>query len=142
MTTERTVITIEATVNAPVDKVWDIWTSTKDIVKWSSPSPEWYTPKADHDLTVGGTFNYRMEARDGSFGFDFQGVFDEIRPNEYLEYTIAGDGRKVKIDFKAIGNKTHIVQKFEAETINSIEQQRTGWQAILNSFKNYVEENK
>lgn len=138
MTDGKTTITIQATVNAPVEKVWRVWTNPEEIILWSSPSPEWYTPRASHDLRPGGQFLYRMEARDGSFGFDFGGTFDEIKPNQVLNYTI-GDGRKVKTTFKENGGKTEIVQTFEAETENSIEQQRTGWQAILDNFRKYVE---
>jgi len=139
-TATKTAITIEATVKAPVEKAWKIWTSPADIVKWSTPSPEWHTPRAEHDLKAGGKFNYRMEAKDGSFGFDFGGVFDVIKENELIEYTI-GDGRKVEIHFNKKGNETHIVQTFEAEDQNPIEMQRGGWQAILDSFKNYAETN-
>jgi len=142
MTTEnKTKITIEATVKAPAEKVYDIWTSPADIVRWSTPSPEWHTSRAEHDLSEGGKFNYRMEAKDGSFGFDFGGVFDTLKKNELIEYTI-GDGRKVEIHFNKKGdNETHIVQTFEAEGQNPIEMQRAGWQAILDSFKNYTENN-
>lgn len=142
MTTEnKTKITIEANVKAPVEKVYNVWTSPADIVKWSTPSPEWHTPRAEHDLSEGGKFNYRMEAKDGSFGFDFGGVFDTLKKNELIEYTI-GDGRKVEIHFNKKGaNETHIVQTFEAEGQNPVEMQRAGWQAILDSFKNYTENN-
>jgi uncharacterized protein YndB with AHSA1/START domain len=138
MANKLTTITVEAQISAPVEKTWNIWTDPSHIVGWNSPSPEWHTPKAEHDLKPGGTFTYRMEARDGSMGFDFGGVFDVVTPNKYLEYTI-GDGRKVWIDFKSENGKTHLVQKFEAESVNSIEQQRQGWQGILNSFKEYAE---
>lgn len=139
-TIEKTRITVDATVNAAVEKVWNTWTNTDDIVKWSAPSPEWHTPKAEHDLKAGGNFNYRMEARDGSFGFDFGGVFDIVTKNQCLAYTI-GDGRKVIITFNTENGGTKIVQTFEAENENSLEQQRAGWQAILDSFKKYVESN-
>lgn len=137
-TVNNQTITIQATVQAPVEKVWEVWTNTDEIVKWSSPSPDWYTPRAEHELKPGGRFTYRMEARDGSMGFDFGGVFDVIKPNEYIEYTI-GDGRKVSIHFENRGGATHIRETFEAESINSIEQQRSGWQAILDNFKAYTE---
>lgn len=139
-TKEKTNITIEATVNAPVEKVWKIWNNPEDITKWSTPSPEWHTPRAEHELKAGGKFNFRMEARDGSFGFDFGGVYNVVKPNEQLDYTI-GDGRKVFTTFSSQGKQTHIRQTFEAETINPVEMQRGGWQAILNSFKNYAETN-
>ncbi len=135
-----TTITVQALINAPVEKVWNSWTGTEHIIKWNCPSPEWHTPKADHDLKPGGNFNYRMEARDGSFGFDFGGVFDQVEKNSILAYTL-GDGRKVTIRFVSRESQTEIVQQFEAETENTIELQQTGWQAILDSFKKYVESN-
>lgn len=137
-TSTKTTISIEATINASVEKVWQNWTSTNAITKWNSASPEWHTPKAQHDLQPGGRFTYRMEARDGSFGFDFGGVFDIVKPNEYLETTL-DDGRKVKTTLTRKGNETHLSQTFEAEETHSVEQQRQGWQNILDSFKNYVE---
>lgn len=137
-TSTKTTISIEATINASVEKVWQNWTSTNAITKWNSASPEWHTPKAEHDLQPGGRFTYRMEARDGSFGFDFGGVFDIVKPDEYLETTL-DDGRKVKTTLTRKGNETHLSQTFEAEETHSVEQQRQGWQNILDSFKNYVE---
>lgn len=137
-TTERTTITIEATVNASVEKVWKTWNTPGDITQWGAASPDWHTTCAENDLRTGGNFLYRMEAKDGSFGFDFGGVYDLVKPNEYIEYTM-GDGRKVKIDFKTSGNQTHIVEMFEAESENPVEMQRAGWQAILNNFKAYTE---
>jgi uncharacterized protein YndB with AHSA1/START domain len=133
-------ITIETTINAPADKVWELWNDKDHVVKWNAASPDWHTPKAENDLKEGGKFSYRMEAKDGSFGFDFWGIYDVIKPNERLEYTM-GDERKVKINFLSEGNNTRISQTFEAETQNSMEMQRFGWQAILNNFKNYTENN-
>src|SRR5437660_1104846 len=120
--TDKQTITIQASVQAPVEKVWKIWTNPEEIVKWSSPSPDWYTPRAEHEFRPGGRFTYRMEARDGSFGFDFGGIFDAIKPSEYIEYTI-DDGRKVMIRFESRGRDTHITETFEAESINPVEQQ-------------------
>ncbi len=137
-TTQKTVITVEAIVNASVEKVWKLWTGTEHITKWNNASDDWHTPKAEHDLKAGGSFVYRMEAKDGSFGFDLGGVFDVVKPNEYIEYTM-GDGRKVKITFSNMGNATKVTEAFEAETENSIELQQAGWQAILSNFKKYVE---
>lgn len=137
-TTSKTTITIEATINAPVEKVWNAWTNTDAITKWNNASPDWHTPKAEHDLRSGGKFSYRMEAKDGSAGFDMEGVFDFVKPNEYIEYTL-GDDRKVKITFTGKGHETHLLETFEAEETNAVEMQRDGWQAILNNFKNYVE---
>ena len=139
-TAEKTKITVENTVNAPVDKVWKYWNGPEHITKWCTATPEWHTPRAQNDLRVGGTFSSRMEAKDGSMGFDFAGVYDDVKPNEYIEYTM-GDGRKVWIKFSGKGNETKVVETFEAESENPVEMQKGGWQAILDSFKKYVETN-
>lgn len=139
-TQEKTIITVENTVNAPVQKVWDYWTKPEHITKWNHASDDWHSPWAKADFREGGSFAARMEARDGSMGFDFGGVYDVIRPNDYIEYTI-GDGRKVKIIFTSSGNTTKVVESFEAEDTNPIEMQKGGWQAILDNFKKYTESN-
>jgi uncharacterized protein YndB with AHSA1/START domain len=139
-TTEKTTITVEATVNAPVEKVWKYWSAPEHITKWNQASDDWHSPRAQNDLRTGGTFNVRMEAKDGSMGFDFGGTYDEVRKHEYIEYTM-GDNRKVKVFFASKGNTTHIIETFEAESTHSIEMQRGGWQSILDNFKNYTEEN-
>ena len=131
-------ITIEASIQAPVEKVWNAWTDTNAIVQWNSASPDWHSPKAEHELKPGGKFLYRMEAKDGSFGFDFSGHFDVVKPNEYLESTI-DDGRKIKTSFISKGNETIVSESFEAENTNPIEMQKAGWQSILDNFKKYVE---
>ena len=135
---QKTTITIEATIHAPVEKVWNAWTDTNAITQWNCASPDWHSPKAEHELKPGGKFLYRMEAKDGSFGFDFGGHFDIVKPNEYLESTI-GDGRKIKTSFIDKGNETLVSETFEAEDTNPIEMQKTGWQSILDNFKKYVE---
>lgn len=135
-----TTITIESTVNAPVEKVWQYWSSPEHITKWNSPSADWHTPRAENDLRIGGKFFARMEAKDGSMGFDFGGVYDAVETNKLIEYTMS-DNRKVKVTFTANGNETTVVETFDAETTNSIEMQRAGWQAILDNFKKYTEEN-
>lgn len=140
-TQQTTVITVENAINAPVDKVWEFWSKPEHITQWSNASDDWHTPRAENDLRTGGKFLSRMEAKDGSFGFDFGGVYDEVRNNEYIEYTM-DDGRKVKITFSANGNTTKVVESFEAETTNSVEMQRGGWQAILDNFKKYAEANQ
>jgi len=140
-TQEKTVITVENSINVPVEKVWEYWTKPEHIIKWCNASDDWHTPRAENDLRVGGKFASRMEAKDGSMGFDFGGVYDAVRNNEYIEYTI-GDGRKVKINFSTQGNKTKVVESFEAENTHSIEMQRGGWQAILDNFKKYTEANQ
>ena len=139
-TKNATNITVEATVNAPVEKVWSYFTQPQHVKNWNNASDDWHTPRAENDLQVGGNFVYRMEAKDGSFGFDFGGTYDAVKENEYLEYTI-GDGRKVKISFIPQGTSTKVVETFEAETTNSVELQRTGWQSILDNFKKYTEAN-
>ncbi len=139
-TTKKQTITIENTVKAPAKKVWDLWTSPEHIKKWNSASPDWHTTRAENDLRVGGKFVSRMEAKDGSMGFDFGGVYDVVTLHEYIEYTL-GDGRKVKNWYTAQGNDTKVVVTFEAENSNPVEMQKGGWQAILDNFKKYVEEN-
>jgi uncharacterized protein YndB with AHSA1/START domain len=133
-------ITIKANVNAPVEKVWKYWTEPKHITKWNNASDDWHSPFSENDLRVGGKFLSRMEAKDGSFGFDFGGIYDEVKLHETISYTL-GDGRKVKITFIDRGNETDIIEVFEAEDSNSIEMQQQGWQAILDNFKKYAEQN-
>ena len=137
-TQNKTVITVENIINAPVEKVWDYWTKPVHITKWNNASDDWHTSHAENDLRVGGHFVSRMEAKDGSMGFDFSGIYDAVRNKEYIEYTIA-DGRKVKIFFSAQGNSTKVVESFESENTNSIDLQQGGWQAILDNFKKYTE---
>ncbi|WP_339230895.1 SRPBCC family protein [Oceanobacillus sp. FSL K6-2867] len=131
-------ITVETTVQKPVENVWEYWTNPKHITQWSNASDDWHAPKAENDLRVGGSFLTRMEAKDGSFGFDFAGVYDEVRQNELISYTL-GDGRKVEITFAGQENSTMVVETFQAENTNSIEMQKAGWQAILDNFKKYSE---
>lgn len=131
-------ITVETIVNAPIERVWQYWTSTEHIIKWNFASDDWQCPRAENDLRPGGKFNYRMEAKDGSMGFDFNGIYDTVKTNELIEYKIEG-GREVKIVFSAGGNSTKVTETFEAEDTNSRELQQTGWQAILNNFKKHTE---
>ena len=139
-TTTKQVITVENIIDLPIEKVWEYWTKQEHITKWNFASDDWHSPKAENDLRIGGNFVYRMEAKDGSMGFDFGGVYDVIKENAYIEYTI-GDGRKVKVSFTALNNDkaTKVVEEFEAEGTHSIEMQKTGWQAILDNFKKYAE---
>ena len=139
-TQEKKIVTVQNTVNAPVEKVWEYWTKPEHITKWNFASDDWHSPSAENDLRVGGKFVARMEAKDGSFGFDFGGTYDEVEPNKYIEYTI-GDGRKVKVNFTAKGDTTEVVESFEAENTNPVEMQKGGWQAILDNFKKYTETN-
>ena len=136
----KTAITVRVLIDSPIDRVWKIWTTPEDIVKWNYASEDWHSPQVYNDLRVGGTFNYRMEARDGSYGFDFKGIYSKVNINELIEYTI-DDSRKVKINFSTLDGKTEIVETFEAENVNSFDMQRDGWQAILDNFKKVVENN-
>lgn len=131
-------ITVKAMVKASVNKVWDLWSDPKHIVKWNAASEEWHTPRAENDLRVGGKFLSRMEAKDGSFGFDFGGTYDEVVPQKRIAYTL-DDGRKVEVDFKEKNGQTEIVSIFDPETQNPTEMQREGWQSILDSFKRYAD---
>ena len=140
METKNETITIETTVAEPIEKVWEYWTEPIHIKNWNSASDDWHTPQAENDLRVGGKFSSRMEAKDGSFGFDFGGVYDAVEKHKYIAYTL-GDQRKVNITFSSEGNETKVVETFDAENTHSIEMQRGGWQAILNNFKNYTEKN-
>jgi uncharacterized protein YndB with AHSA1/START domain len=137
--TDKTSIKVEAYVHAPIEKVWKLWTSPEHIMHWNNASDDWHTPRADNDLRAGGRFLSRMEAKDGSFGFDFGGVYDEVKMNEPIAYTL-GDGRKVKVTFSTYDNQTLVTEVFEAENTNSTEMQRSGWQSIHNNFKKYAEE--
>jgi len=139
-TATKTQITVQALVKAPVEKVWKYWSSPEHIKQWNSASPDWHTPHAENDLRVGGKFTARMEAKDGSFGFDFWGIYDEVKTHELIASTM-GDGRKLSVKFIAKGNETEVVETFEAEETNSVEMQRGGWQAILDNFKKHVEAN-
>lgn len=139
-TANKTVITVEATVNAPMEKVWAFWTTPGHITQWNHASDDWHTPSASNDLRAGGAFNYHMAARDGSMGFDLSGHYDEVKPNEKIAFTLADD-RKVEVLFAANGSSVKIVESFEAESINPVEMQQAGWQAILDNFKKYVEGN-
>ena len=134
----KTVITISATINAPIEKVWKCWTSPEDIMQWNQASPDWHCPASAVDLKIGGKFSATMAAKDGSFAFDVWGTYDDILENELLMVTM-GDGRKWKTTFASNGDVTEVVESFEAENQNPIEMQQGGWQAILNSFKAHTE---
>jgi uncharacterized protein YndB with AHSA1/START domain len=135
-----TKITVESTIQAPVEKVWKYWTQPEHIINWSFASDDWHTPAAENDLRPGGKFSSTMAAKDGSMSFDFAGVYTKIEEHKVIEYTM-GDGRTASILFSSDGDTTTIVETFEAETENSVEMQQFGWQAILNNFKKYTETN-
>ncbi|MCR6720773.1 MAG: SRPBCC family protein [Chitinophagaceae bacterium] len=133
-----TVITIETTVKAPIAKVWECWNDPAHVTKWNQASPDWHSPRAENDVRTGGRFIYRMEAKDGSFGFDFSGTYNEVKPNEYIKYTM-DDNRKVEVWFQQKPEGIYIKENFEAEEMNSVELQKEGWQSILDSFARYCE---
>lgn len=132
-------ITIETTVKAPIDKVWRAYTSPEDIIQWNAASDDWHTTSSSVELRVGGTFSSRMEAKDGSFGFDFAGTYTKIVPNELIEYVF--DNRSASVEFMQTNNGVKVRITFVAETEHTIEQQEEGWQAILNKFAKHVEAN-
>lgn len=133
-----TPITVQTTVNAPLAATWDMWTAPKHIMQWNSASPDWHTPSATSDLREGGIFSCRMEAKDGSVGFDFGGTFTKVIPEKTLAYTMS-DGRTVSVTFEEKDGAVHITETFDAETENPVEMQREGWQSILDNFKKYAE---
>jgi uncharacterized protein YndB with AHSA1/START domain len=130
-------ITVEALANANVTKVWEAWTKPEHITKWNFASDDWHCPSASNDLRVGGKYIARMEAKDGSFGFDFEAVYNEIITHQKITYTMT-DGRVATTTFEEVASKTKVVTTFHAENENSIELQQQGWQAILNNFATYV----
>lgn len=138
MATEKTLITIEATVNAPIEKVWNAWTKPEHITQWNQASPDWHCPKAVNDLRVGGAFSATMAAKDGSMSFDFGGTYTKVENHKIIE-SVLGDGRTIKTTFVESPSGVKVVETFEAEGANPIEMQRGGWQAILDSFKKHTE---
>ena len=135
----REKIRVETTVNVPVEKAWECFTEPKHITKWNFASGDWHCPAASNNLYPGGRFTYRMEARDGSVGFDFTGRYTYIDFNRTITYQI-DDNREVNIEFTQVGEETRITETFEAEDIHPAEMQRDGWQAILNNYKKYTEQ--
>lgn len=132
-------IQIEIVVNAPVEKVWEYWTSPEHIVVWNHASDDWHCPKAENDLREGGHFSSIMSSVDGSSNFDFNGTYSHIEPLKEINYALE-DGREVQIIFERVNeNSTRVTEIFEAETENSEELQKSGWHAILENFKKHVE---
>lgn len=132
-------ITVSAKVNASAIKTWDYYTSPMHIINWNFADSSWHCPYAENDLRVGGIYKARMEARDGSFGFDFEAVYSEITDGEQFKYGFGG--REATVKFNELDNQTEVVVSFDPEDENSIEIQKGGWQAILNNFKSYIENN-
>ncbi len=137
---KATKITVQATLNAPAKKAWDYYTDPKHITQWNFADPSWHCPSASNDMRVGGTYSARMEAKDGSFGFDFGAVYTQLDPGKSFTYKI-GDGREATVQFLEKNGATDVTVEFEAENQNPVEMQRGGWQAILNNYKNYTENN-
>lgn len=137
---EKTKVTVEALVAANTQKVWDYWNKPEHITKWNFASDDWQCPKAENDLRVGGKYKARMEAKDGSFGFDFEVIYDEVVDQKKIAYTML-DGRQSTTTFVEEGGQTKVTTTFDAETQNDVEMQRGGWQAILDNFKKYTEAN-
>jgi uncharacterized protein YndB with AHSA1/START domain len=133
-------ITVSATVAAPIEKVWSAYTTPADIIQWNAASDDWHTTTATVDLREGGAFSSRMEAKDGSFGFDFAGTYTKIVPHQLIEYSF-GD-RVASVEFTPGPAGVTVQVSFDAETTHTLDQQREGWQAILNNFKRHVESGK
>lgn len=136
--TPATRITVSALVNKPVAHVWKIWTEPEHIMQWNAASDDWHCPMATNDPRTGGTFSSTMAARDGSTSFDFDGVYDDVQLHKRIAYTMS-DGRTCEILFTEEAGATKVVESFDAETQNSVELQRGGWQAIMDRFKKHAE---
>lgn len=133
-------ITLQITVAVSKETAWKYWTNPQHIQQWNFADPSWHCPAATNDLRIGGSFNYRMAARDGSFAFDFEGIYDAVEPEALIAYHLA-DGRSVRITFESTNDEQVIVtQTFDAKTENPIDMQRAGWQAIMDNYKRLVEE--
>lgn len=133
-------ITVETNVRAPIERVWHAYTTPDEIVQWNAASDDWHTTKSSVDLRVGGSFSSRMEAKDGSFGFDFAGTYTSVVPHRLIEYSFGG--RAARIEFTEKPDGVSVRVSFDTESTHSIEQQQAGWQAILNNFACHVEGRK
>lgn len=131
-------ITISATIAADKNKVWDYYTQPEHIVHWNFAHSSWHCPSASNDMQIGGKYIARMEAKDGSFGFEFEAIYDEIREGESFTYTMP-DGRQVTVTFNGNNDSTEVIVVFDPEDQNPVEMQKEGWQAILDNFKKYTE---
>lgn len=134
----KTKVTVETTIQLSAPEVWDLWTNPDHITKWNFASDDWQCPKAENDLRPGGQFTSRMEAKDGSMGFDFSGIYSQVDPNRLITYTM-DDRRNVTVKFSEERGQTKVTEIFETEGIHSVEEQKNGWQSILNNFKKYAE---
>ncbi|WP_439556808.1 SRPBCC family protein [Dyadobacter sp.] len=140
METQAQKVTVSTTINAPVSKVWTYFNSPEHVTQWCFASDDWHAPKSENDVRVGGSFTTTMAAKDGSFSFDFGGVYTQVENEKLLDYNMA-DGRNVKVMFESKGDSTTVTEVFDAESENSVEMQQQGWQAILENFKKHVEAN-
>ncbi|KPK10466.1 MAG: hypothetical protein AMJ68_09095 [Acidithiobacillales bacterium SG8_45] len=131
-------ITVDVTVKADIDAVWAAWVTPEDIEHWNAASDDWHTPRAEVDLREGGEFLFRMEAKDGSYGFDFRGMYQKIIPLRLIEYNME-DGRHVRIEFVPAADGVKVTETFDPEETNPVPMQKKGWQSILNNFAKYVE---
>lgn len=131
-------IIVKTIVETPIKTVWKSWTEPQHIVNWNFASDDWHSPNSENDLKVGGSFRSRMEAKDGSIGFDFEGKYTKVEDQKAIEYVMA-DGREVYISFEDLGESTKVTENFHPESVNSLELQKGGWQAILDNFKKYTE---
>lgn len=131
-------ITVQNTINAAIDKVWELWILPEHIVKWNTPSPDWHTPQAENDLKVGGKFKYTMASKDKSESFDFEGIYTKVQKNTIIEYKLV-DNRTGIIHFEAIGNEVKLTELFEPEQGNSESMQKEWCQAVIDNFKKHVE---
>lgn len=134
---DTTKIIVSATINAPLEKIWDSYTNPKHIVNWNFADPSWHCPSAENDMRIGGTYKARMEAKDGSFGFDFEAIYSEISVGKNFTYGFGG--RTATVQFNDLGNQTEVIITFDPENENPIDMQKSGWQMILNNFKSYSE---
>jgi uncharacterized protein YndB with AHSA1/START domain len=132
-------ITVQTTVKEALIKVWDYYTQPKHIIHWNFADPSWHCPSAENDMRVGGTYKARMEAKDGSYGFDFEVIYTDVLEGKGFSYAFGG--RNATVVFNDLGDQTEVVVTFDPETENAVEMQRDGWQAILNNFKAYTENN-
>ena len=131
---------IQVHIKSSINKVWEFWTLPKHITNWNFASDDWQCPFAENDVVVGGKYRARMEAKDGSFGFDFEYTYEEVIHHQKLVYFIV-DGRRVETTFRENDNSIELITRFEPEKLNSPELQQKGWQSILDNFKTYVERN-
>lgn len=138
MENSKQTITVETTVNAPIEKVWQGFTAPEHVVNWNFASDDWHAPEAENDLRIGGKFRTKMAAKDDSMSFDFEGKYTNVENHKTIEYVMA-DGREVSVSFEDLGESVKVTETFNPESVHTLELQRDGWQAILNNFKKYTE---